>query len=110
MLMAKLSLCVFFFKIFQSNPKLRWAIYFAAAYNVVLQVTAFFSSIFLCIPGRPSFWHCSHKVSVLNIVTSGFNIFSDFFLLLLPLFAIWQLQMPAARKVALGLVFIVGFL
>jgi len=110
MLMAKLSLCVFFFKIFQSNTKLRWAIYFAVLYNVVLQVTAFFSSIFLCIPGRPSFWACSSKVSVLNIITSGFNIFSDFYLLLLPLFAISQLQMPSTRKIALALVFTVGLL
>jgi len=110
MLMAKLSLCVFFFNIFRSNPKFRWAIYFAVIYNVVLQTTAFFSSIFLCIPGRPQFWQCSHKVSVLNIVTSGFNIFSDFYLLFLPLFALQQLQMRPARKLAIALVFAVGLL
>ncbi|CAD6446128.1 6ea7edb6-16e3-442d-98bf-676604e58bd0 [Sclerotinia trifoliorum] len=110
MLMAKLSLCVFFFNIFKSTPKFRWAIYFAVFYNVTLQVTAFFSSIFLCIPGRPQFWQCSHRVSVLNIVTSGFNIFSDFYLLFLPLFALSQLQMRPARKLAILLVFAVGLL
>ena len=110
MLLAKLSLCIFFLNIFGTKPYLRWAVYFAIAYNVILQTTAFFLSIFICVPGRPSFWGCSDKVSVLNIYTSGFNIFIDFYMLSLPLFAISQLHMKSRRKVSLMLIFFAGTL
>ena len=110
MLLAKLSLCLFFLQIFGTKRPIRWAIYFAMAYNVVLQVTAFFLVIFICIPGRPSFWQCSNKVSVLNVVTSGFNIFSDIYLLALPIFAISQLHMRLQRKLGVCLVFLAGAL
>lgn len=110
MLLAKVSLCLFLLQIFGRNIGMKRAIYFAIGYNVALQLTAFFLSIFLCIPGRPSFWQCSHKVSELNVATSGCNIFADFYLLLLPLFGIRELQMNQGRKLGLSLVFMVGLL
>ncbi|KAF2234807.1 hypothetical protein EV356DRAFT_466327 [Viridothelium virens] len=110
MLLAKLSLCIFFLNIFGSKRGMRWGIYFAIAYNVILQVTAFFLAIFLCLPGRPSFWTCSNKISVLNVVTSGFNAFIDVYLLILPLIGIAQLQLHQRRKVMLCLVFFTGLL
>ena len=110
MLMAKISLCLFFLNIFGTKPKMRFAIYFAIAYNAMLQTVGFFSAIFLCIPGRPQFWQCSHYISVLNVATSGFNIFIDFYLLILPLFAISQLQLQTQRKIGLLLIFFAGAL
>ena len=108
--MAKISLCIFFLNLFGTKPRMRWAIYLAIAYNAILQTVGFFLAIFLCIPGRPEFWQCSNKVSILNVATSGFNIFIDFYLLFLPLFAISQLQMRSRRKVGILLIFLVGTL
>ena len=110
MLSAKLSICLFFLRLFDSNPRLKYAVWFAIAYNVILQVTAFFLVIFLCMPGDPKFWQCSDKISVVNVVTAGFNIFSDFYLLAIPIFAVWGLNMRTRRKVAILLIFAAGTL
>ena len=89
---------------------MRWAIYFAIAYVAILQTAGFFLSIFICMPGGPVVWQCEQKVSVLSIVTSGFNIFIDFYLLFLPLYATSGLQVRTRRKIAVFLVFLVGAL
>lgn len=50
---------------------------------------------------------CASVATVLN--TDGlFNTLSDFFILLVPLKALWTLQMKRIRKVGVGLLFTVG--
>jgi hypothetical protein len=110
MLSAKLSICIFFLRLFDSSPRLKYAVWIAIVYNVILQTTAFFLVIFLCMPGSSKFWQCSDKISVVNVITAGFNIFSDFYLLAIPLFAVWRLNMKTRRKIAVLLVFAVGIL
>ncbi len=110
MLLAKLSICFFFLRVFGANAKARYAIYFAILYNTVLQVGCFFLGIFLCIPGKSGLYQCGYKVSKLGVITGGFNIFADVYLLILPGSIIWNLQMGLRRKISLLLVFLAGIL
>jgi hypothetical protein len=109
MLSAKLSICIFLLLLFDSSPRLRYAVWFAIAYNVILQTTAFFV-IFLCMLESFKFWQCSNKISVANVITAGFNIISNFYLLEIPVFAVWRLNIKTKRKIAVLLIFAVGIL
>lgn len=108
MFLAKLSLCLLFFRIFAPNVTLRWLIYFAIAYNFLIHVGGTLVGIFICLPTK--FWTCSNKVTTLDIAISGMNIFSDFYLLFLPVYGVSSLKMPVARKIGIIAVFLTGFL
>lgn len=110
MFLAKLAICLLFFRLFSPNRRMRWLIYFAIAYNFVLHLAGTLVAIFICLPGSAKFWTCSGKVTTLDIVISGMNIFSDFYLLILPVFAVSSLQMPAGRKLGIIAVFLTGAL
>ena len=45
-----------------------------------------------------------------GVATACFGIISDFYLLLLPIFGVWQLQMPTRRKIGVIVVFATGLL
>jgi hypothetical protein len=109
-LSTKLSIRIFLFQLFDSSPRLRYAVLFEIGYNFILQTTAFFLVIFLCLPGSSKFWQCSNKTSVANVVTAGFNIFGDFYLLAIPVFAVWRLNIKTRQKIAVLLIFAVGIL
>ena len=52
---------------------------------------------------------CIKVASVLN-ADGVFNTFSDFFILLVPIKALWNLQMNTKRKIEVGLLFTVGLM
>lgn len=53
---------------------------------------------------------CSHEVKVISVATSAINVVSDFYILLIPLAAISNLQLPKKRKLGLFAIFFTGFL
>ena len=77
-------------------------------------ITIIIVKIWECTP-RARIWNksiegtCISVATVLN--TDGlFNTLSDFFILLVPLKALWKLQMKRTRKVGIGLLFTVGLM
>ena len=70
--------------------------------------------IWECTP-RAKIWNksidgtCIHVASVLN-ADGVFNTLSDVFILLVPVKALWTLQMKTGRKVGIGLLFTVGLM
>lgn len=77
-----------------------------------LIATAF--NIFICRP-REKAWNpllqgSCYNLNSLSITTGFFNIFSDFALLMLPLWAIWKLHVPVKKKLGLSAVFATGML
>ena len=108
---AKLSICITLYRIFALMPYMAWAIYVAVAYNFLLHGVGTIVMAAICVPGNGAkYWGCAYKVSKLHIWREGFNIPSDFFLLLLPILAISRLQMPRWRKIGLVAIFLTGFL
>lgn len=58
----------------------------------------------------PSQLHClpAKVQNNIQIVNRAFHISSDLMLLCIPLFILWQLQMPLRKKIGLGFLFCVG--
>jgi hypothetical protein len=70
--------------------------------------------IFACSP-REKIWHpliegkCLDLASIL-ISGAVVNIVSDFSILILPIYSVWQLQLNTARKIGVSSVFATGLL
>ena len=76
-------------------------------------ITAF--TIAQCVP-REKIWNplmpggfCFSSEGIFG-ATGVFNVISDFTLLLIPIWSIWQLQMKKSRKIAITAVFATGLL
>lgn len=93
-LLARLSFCLLFSRLFSPNVRLRWLIYFAIAYNIIIHLGGLLITIFLCLPGPgdENFFQCSYKTTTLDIAISSMNIFSDFYLVGLPILAVSSLH------------------
>ena len=67
-----------------------------------------------CTP-RARIWNKSIEGSCINVaqvlnVDGCFNTLSDIVILLVPVKALWKLQMKTKRKIGIGLVFTVGLM
>ena len=69
----------------------------------------------LCIP-RPgeswletAFTRCRNDVFV-GFILGIFNVVSNFYILILPIPVIWQLQMPTRKKIGVCAIFMTGIL
>ena len=74
-----------------------------------------FFNIFKCRP-QAKYWNrlfkgsCFDDDQVTVLVTGFFNIFSNFILLILPIWSIWKLHVPVKKKLGLLAVFATGML
>ncbi|KAI4100117.1 MAG: hypothetical protein LQ339_005639 [Xanthoria mediterranea] len=84
MFFTKLSIFILYYRIFNPSRTMRYLIYFGPT--------------------------CSHEVKVISVATSAINVVSDFYILLIPLAAISNLQLPKKRKLGLFAIFFTGFL
>lgn len=109
MVFAKLSILLLFLRLFSPNRKARFAIYFGIAFMVLLHVIYILLTALLCLTSNPSA-QCTSRLEVAGTATSAFNVISDFYILLLPIFAISKLQMPTKKKLEISAVFFTGFL
>ena len=80
----------------------------------VYYLTSISLKIWECTP-RAKIWNKSIEGTCLNIAKvlnadGVFNTLSDFSILLVPVKALWTLQMKMGRKVGIGLVFTVGLM
>ncbi|KAL8709063.1 MAG: hypothetical protein Q9220_006084 [cf. Caloplaca sp. 1 TL-2023] len=114
-LTIKLSVLLQYLRIFV--PRRNRAFYLAwllIGVNVTLNISLAFSFAFECVP-RQKLWrpamdgHCINLASAF-IVSATTNTITDFAVFLLPLFAIWELQLPWERKLGVSAVFTVGLL
>lgn len=82
--------------------------------NFIFYSIETFIEIFSCTP-RARAWNKFHTghcldVNAAIIATAAFNVISDFAILLLPMYSIWQLQLPKKRKVGICALFGTGLL
>lgn len=117
--MIKLSLFLLFLETFGS---LRWLK--LLTYAGILVTGIFYASIMIalavsCVPrhghSKVDYFTAARAPACVgnNYLTSWpglFNIFSDFYLLVLPLPAIWHLQIPIGKKVGIIMMFLTGLL
>ena len=116
MFFAKVSVLLHIMKLFMGNKKdsIYWAILALILVNMLFYTAIFFAFIFACVP-RKKLWNPMLPGTCIStdnsiIATTAINDISDFSILLLPLFAIWKLQIPLKRKVLVGATFGTGLL
>ena len=84
------------------------------AANFIFYLAIFFRSVFLCIPVERSYnpqikGKCGSEL-VLPYLTGIWGFLSDFYLLVLPMYCVWKLNMRMHHKVKLIATFGVGLL
>jgi hypothetical protein len=114
--MTKASILLFYMRIFDVADRL----FRIVSRVATLAIFTWCLSVILCgfllcrpfaynwdqtIPGG----HCNNQI-LSYILTGSFNIVTDMLVLCLPIPMIWKLQMPFKTKVALTLIFAIGFL
>lgn len=110
MFFTKLSLLLLYFRLFSPNRTMRWLIYFGIGFNFVLYTIYLFAYIFVCPSTSKGYVKCQDQLKVLSVSTSSFSLFSDFYMLFLPLFAVSRLQLEQKRRLGLIAIFLTGFL
>ncbi|RYP59389.1 hypothetical protein DL771_010904 [Monosporascus sp. 5C6A] len=112
---VKLSILFLYLRLFTSaSSTLRRVSHVVVTIVVFASLWAIFSSALFCLPVA-SFWDKSIKGKCLPLkprwyAGAALNILTDFMILILPLPSIKNLQLPRRQKLALSLIFAVGFL
>jgi len=113
---AKLSILIFYNRVFGINKSFRWTAYATMAFVVGYCVSNVLAIIFQCVPVAAA-WnlmlrleHSGNCASLtkIDIAIGGFNIPSDLLILILPIPMLWRLQLPWSRKLGLIAVFATG--
>ena len=118
-LFVKLTFYILFLRIFRPKTVLRWSIYIGIFVTAVFYVVATILLLIWTTPRRgTSFvtifikFATEKKSPVLDMALAlgYFNIFSDVYVLVLPISAVAGLNIPTRRKFGLSLVFMAGIL
>ncbi|KAL9009101.1 MAG: hypothetical protein Q9173_005838 [Seirophora scorigena] len=115
-LMAKLSLLVLYLEVFRPSQKMRYAIYFGIVFTTAFYTGSFIAFCVMAIP-RPgqSLIQVLYSNEVALLIPLSFamgavNVASDFYIFLLPIPAVCQLQLATKKKIGYCAIFGTGFL
>ncbi|ERF76651.1 hypothetical protein EPUS_04471 [Endocarpon pusillum Z07020] len=111
---AKLSILLLYMKLFVPIRRggVFWANQVLIYVNGLFYIGAVVALICQCIPrakiSQPRLPGRCTNVYLSFMISGVFNVLSDFFILIFPLWAIWHLQMPLKRKFGVSIVFATG--
>ncbi|KID84519.1 hypothetical protein MGU_08337 [Metarhizium guizhouense ARSEF 977] len=115
---AKYFVCIQLKRIFSprrsSGGAVRWALNGLIAATIMYYIACFFTFTFQCIP-RDKIWNPEVAGKCIDnsagVLSAGLiNLLLDLGILVVPVWAIWHLQMPLKRKIGAMSVFAVGIL
>ena len=112
---AKLSLFALYLRLFHPAYWTRILIYFGILITFVFYTAITVAEGVLCIPRSGESWakatstRCHQDVYV-GFYLGLFNVVSNFYILILPIPVIWQLQMPTRKKIGVCAIFMTGIL
>ena len=110
----KLSFLVFYARIFHPSRAMKWLARFGMAGIVLFNTAIFFRSAFACKPVK-KIWTpfepgtCIER-EILACASGFFNVFSDLYILVLPMPFIWSLKTRTSKKLKLTMAFGVGLM
>ena len=108
---AKLSILLLYFQLFKVYNSLRILIHTGIWTTVLLHITATVAGMILCTaPNVEAYTKCNRRSEVIALVTSCVNVVSDFYILLIPILAVWRLKISKQRKAGVLAVFSTGIL
>lgn len=112
---AKTSICCFYLRLSPART-FRTTVYVAMGFVTAYSIAGWLIIIFSCNPVAAS-WdlalaalpktRCIDR-SADYLAQAGLNIFSDVFILILPVWTIWGLQLPTKQKITVSSIFAVG--
>ncbi|UNI15412.1 hypothetical protein JDV02_001947 [Purpureocillium takamizusanense] len=105
----KLSLVFLYARLFPS-PRFRTLLWLTGVIVAVWGVASMFISVFACDPIE-AFWTRQGKcmrLRTFGIAYSIINIITDFAVWLMPIPAMWRVQLPLGQKIALSVIFLLG--
>ncbi|KAH8655106.1 hypothetical protein BGZ60DRAFT_435500 [Tricladium varicosporioides] len=109
--LTKFSIILQYLRVFVGH-KMRIACWVAMGIVVVYGVQTFFTSVFACVP-ISGFWDLGLQARCIDkkfqwFFNASFNIFTDLIVLLLPMPALMEIQLPKKQKIVLMFVFALG--
>lgn len=108
MFFTKLSLLLLYYRIFAPDRVTKYLIFFGIFYCFILY-TSFLLLTFLLCQSLLAI-SCQHRWDMFLLTTSGLNVASDAYLLIIPLAAVAKLHMPTKQKLEVSAVFFAGML
>lgn len=112
LILTKASILCQYYRIFPGK-NIRIAIYTMAGITAAFGIWSTFTFIFMCTPIQ-AFWnqtlpggHCINTTAA-YFAASGVNILTDVLIFLLPMPALYQLQLPKRQRIGLMVVFALG--
>lgn len=113
---AKLAILMQISRIFSVGQRngIFWSSWALIIANAVCYIIVMFLFIFECNP-RQKIWNPSVEGKCMNtgnavLAISAVNLASDVAILILPMFSVWNLQMPFRKKVGVVAIFSLGVL
>ena len=114
LLFTKLSILLLILRVFCSVHKHSgyWCTLGLIWLNSIFYTVYFFIPFFSCTP-RSKIWAPDTlgvclQINVLYYASAIFNVISEFLMLTVPIFLIWNLQMSVRRKVGISAIFLTG--
>lgn len=113
--LAKTSLLLLLLRLFGQKPGVRRFIVWVNTANIGMMIAVFLATVVQCIPIQKTWQPTSLEGRCIDrrtlfTVLSSFNIFTDILIIALPLSIFIGLKIPRRTKIALMLVFLLGFL
>lgn len=108
MFFTKLSLLLLFYRIFSPDRVTKYLVVFGILYCFVLYTSFLLLTFLLCQSARAE--SCVSEWKLFILISSGLNIFSDIYLIILPLTAVAKLHMPFRQKLGVSAMFFTGLL
>lgn len=111
-LFAKLSILLFYLRIFTTNRGLRFSIYAGGLILILFYMALIgtgIAAMTTCVGvASMSIEVCDKITNDIQLLNSAFNVVTDCWILLLPMPFISKLQMPLKRKLGVAAVFACG--
>ncbi|KUI64488.1 hypothetical protein VM1G_11354 [Cytospora mali] len=116
--MIKISLCVFFRRIFSPSLQNKIITWFAIVLTAVSYTAFFIAWIWCSAPhvgeggwASPSFTtRVVKQTPIISVGMGALSTLTDFYTIVIPLVAIWGLNMSMARKISVSALFATGLL
>ena len=115
--LAKLSVLLLYLELFSISKQTRIMVAIALAISISQCLATIIGNAILCVPKPGVIWmigdnthNCRVVADLYGVIMGAISVFSDFFVIWIPLPVIWQLHLPVRKRVGVSVIFITGIL
>lgn len=115
--LAKLSVLLLYLEIFKVNKQARFTVTIGLTIITAQCLMTIIGYCILCVPKPGDSWliassteKCRVTATLYGVIISAVSVFSDLYVIVIPLPVIWQLHMARRKKIGVSVIFITGLL